>query len=252
MQILLSNLTYGQNYIDTIITKLNDKIICQINEINDQNIFYTYQKKTKKIDTYISLNNTVNYNWLSKNLPKSNIKDNSYPYDSTNAIKIQILVGEHLNYPVKKFASINLGPYYSQTNFVIGVTKGNHELFGGIEHTYKINDFDDEIKFWEIRPIGAIIGYTYFAPSKWKKINLILQLHFSIFKIIETDYHNRQGVTKNNYISIRNSGLIGMNYKLFEKIELFGSIGIVSERFFLIILGYNPCINLGLRYNLIK
>lgn len=175
-----------------------------------------------------------------------------YSYDTTKNIKFKILLYDQLNYPLKKFATIDLGPSISQTTFVIGFSKGNHEFFGGINYTKTIINYSEPPETSVIQPYGINFGYSYFCNSKWKKLHLILRIDYFINKIISDEWSRATGKSTKIYYSIRNSGLIGLNYKLIDRIEVFGSLGIVNDLFFLMILGYNPCINFGIRYNFTK
>jgi len=175
-----------------------------------------------------------------------------YSYDTIKNIKFKILVYDQLNYPIKKFATIDLGPSISQTTLALGISKGNHEFSGGINYTKTFVNYSEPPETIVIQPYGINFSYSYFCNSKWKKLHLILKIEYYLNKIISEDWSMATGKSSKIHYSIRNSGLIGLNYKLTDRIEAFGSIGIVNDLFFLMILGYNPCINFGIRYNFTK
>ncbi len=239
--ILLINIANGQKYIDQIITKSNDTIACRITLVNDQNIFYTYQKKKTKKYANISLQEVISYNWKSKDLKLQNQNEEKLiPYSLTNNWRIGLNYVQQINYPI------------SHSILGLNLNKRNHNIYMGPNYTRLFNNYfcDELVNDYEKNFIGINFGYRYIVDSKWEKTNLFLQLDFSIYKVKYSEYQGHFiGIIDKEKVIIENNGSIGVNYKISNKIEIFGGIGIGSPAgFFLMIEYFLPHSFIGIEY----
>lgn len=243
--IVVTGLVNAQNYIDQIITKSSDTIYCKITYVNDQNIFYTTQKRKTEKHSNIYVNDIISYNWKTENeKTKDNFAKNTIPYDSTSNWKTGIMAIQQINYPI------------SHSIIAFNLSKKNHNIYLGPNYTYLFNNYfgDELVNVYKNYSIGINTGYRYIIDSKWEKINLFLQIDFSIYKVEYKEYHGHgSGVVDIERLVIENNASIGVNYRISEKLELYGGLGIGStEYFFLMIEQFIPHSYFGLKYMINK
>ncbi len=239
--ILTTNLAFGQNLNDQIITNYSDTIYCKITLINDQNIFYTYQKKKTEKYANISLQEIISYNWKSKEIKLQNqYGEKLIPYSPTNKWRIGLDYVQQINYPI------------SHSILILNLNKRNHNIYMGPNYTRLFNNYfgDELINNYDKNSIGINFGYRYIVDSKWEKTNFFLQLDFSIYKVKYLEYQGHFIGTKDKEkVIIENNGSIGINYKMSNRIEIFGGIGIGSPAgFFLMIEDFLPHSFIGIEY----
>jgi hypothetical protein len=239
----LIELVNGQNFIDQIITKSSDTIFCKITLINDQNIFCMQQKRKTQQHAYVSLNDIISYNWRTENSEdKSNFVKISFPYDSTSKWRTGLIAVQQINYPI------------SHSILAFRLSKMNHGIHLGLNYTYIFkNHFGDEsVNSYKNNSPGVNVGYRYIIDSKWERTNLFLQLDFSIYKVEYKEYRGHgSGVVDVSNLIIENNGSIGLNYKISEKIDVFGGVGIGSTAyFFLMIEQFIPHSYVGIEYKI--
>jgi hypothetical protein len=239
--ILITGSVNGQNYIDQIESKSGDTIYCKITLINDQNIFYTQKKRTTEQHDYISLNEIISYDWKTENIKfKDNPANTTIPYDSTSNWETGILAVQQINYPI------------SHSILAFGLSKRNHRMHLGLHYTqiFKNHFGDESVNRYKNNSVGLNAGYRYIIDSKWERTNFFLQLDFSIYKVEYKAYRGHgTGVVDLEKLIVENNGSIGLNYKLSEKVELFGGLGMGSTAyFFLMIEQFIPHSFVGLEY----
>lgn len=239
--ILLTAFVNGQNHIDQIVTKSGDTIYCRITLINDQNIFYTQQKRKTDQQAYISLNEIISYDWKTENIEvNGNSANITIPYDSTSIWGSGIMVVQQINYPI------------SHAIVAFGLSKRNHRIHLGLNYTRIFESYfgDESVNSYKNNSGGVNAGYRYIIDSKWERTNFFLQLDFSIYKVEYKAYRGHStGVVDVEKVIVENNGSIGLNYKISEKVESFGGLGIGSTAyFFLMIERFIPHAYVGIAY----
>ncbi|MBT3210027.1 MAG: hypothetical protein HN704_09930 [Bacteroidetes bacterium] len=240
--IMISNLVSSQNIIDQILTKSGDTICCKITLINDQNIFYSYQKRKTEKHDYISHNEVLSCIWASKDeiTPENNDKK-IIPYYSTTYWRLGINAVQQFNYPIlHSVVALNL-------------SKMNHLIYFGPNFNILLNNyFGDEVVIAdsEKNSIGINFGYRYIVDSESKRMNFFMQLDFSIYEVKYKEWGGHgTGFKDTKNVIVENNGSIGLNYKISNSVELFGGIGLGStEYFFLMLEHLIPHSFVGLHY----
>ena len=213
----------GQAFIDQIIMKSGDTILCRITLVNDQNIFYTFKSKRSEKYNHVLLESVNNYIWASKN-NKDNLSPEKYlhPYDSINKWNFGIKLTQHFNYPI------------THTTPTLGIYKKNHNLFIGPEYTRLLDkSMGDTKDTYEQEYWGINIGYRYILNSSWKKTFLFLQTDLSIYKV-KYKVSQLGPVANPNHekIVVENTIGLGLNYNISQHFEIFGGIGFGSTNYF--------------------
>lgn len=162
--------------------------------------------------------------------------------DSTKTWQLGIKAVQQLNYPIShSIVSLNL-------------SKQNHNIYIGPNYTRLFSNYfgDELVNSYENNSMGLNVGYRYMIDSKWNRIKLFIQLDFSLYKVKYKTYQGHGiGVRDAEKIVIENNGGLGLNYKLSNKMELFGGLGIGStEVFFFMLDGFIPHSFIGLEYKL--
>jgi len=232
----------GQTFVDQIIMKSGDTIPCTITLVNDQNIFYKYEGNRSRKNNHVSLESVNLYNWTSKDIKYKPKPENSgYPYDSTNNWNFGIKLTQQVNYPI-----LHTSPTFS-------IYRKNHNLYIGPEYTNLLEEsFGDPADNYQHEYWGINIGYRYIFDSHWKKTNLFLQMDFSFYQLKYTEHQLGNPQETNNKRTIVENNLgIGVNYQLFEQIEIFGGVGFGSTNgFFLMVEQFIPHSFLGIEYKI--
>jgi len=238
----MSSLLSAQSYIDRIVTKSNDTIHCRITLINDQNIFYHTQKRKTEKQLFISLDAVAGYVWESKNqVNQENSDEVRIPYFSDDKWRFGVRAIQQFNYPIL------------HSVVALSLSKQNHSVFAGPNYTRLLyNYFGDSQSGWNYEPhtIGINIGYRYIVNSKWQRINCFLSLDFSIYEVTYSGWggHNVGSKTIKKLIVENNAG-IGLNYKLSDRLAIFGGAGIGSTgAFFLMVSHFIPHSYVGVQY----
>ncbi len=241
LPIFLASLISGQDYTDQIITKSSDTIICRITLVNDQNIFYYYQKRKIEKAAYISLTEVGTYNWLSKDQvygkPDQTLK---YPYKTNSDWHMSGMLTEEINYPI------------SHLIFAFYLNKRNHNIFVGANYTYLFkNNFGvDVVDDYEQHTIGGTVGYRYVFDSRWVRTHFFLQMDYSIYPVKYKYYAGHHGgIYDEKEVIFENNASIGWNYKIAPKLNIFGGIGLGSTAGFFLILDHaHPHVYVGMEF----
>lgn len=91
---------YAQSFNDTIFTKINDTILCQITMVNDHNIFFNFKKKKKIKSNYISREQVLSYESSNQKTLKI-IGRTEYPKCDTCSNYIVLNSGDTIFYGIK-------------------------------------------------------------------------------------------------------------------------------------------------------
>lgn len=240
--IFISFKSFCQNYIDQIILISGDTITCRITLVNDQNIFYLYEKEGKQKDNHILLQSVYEYSWLSENtnFQPTPMKE-QHPFDAINKWNFGIKLKQQFNYPI------------SHSSPAFSIYRKNHNLYIGPEYSYTLKEYfingieNHNQKFW-----GLNFGYRYIFDSHLRKTNLFVHMDFSIYQLKYTEHQLGYNRTTNHKTTIVENNIgLGVNYQLLEHVALFGGIGFGSTNgFFLMIDQFIPHSFIGIEYTL--
>ncbi len=136
----------------------------------------------------------------------------------------------------------------------INFRKGNSDLYLGPHFTYiseKRLKGEDEVNFSQ-NTYGLNFGYRYTLDTKNRKLNVFLQLDFSIYEAEKWYYTELySGVASNNEVVLENCISVGLSYLISKQTEIFTGYGMGStEGFFLLFEGMIPQIYFGVQFNL--
>lgn len=239
--ILTSGRLIGQTFVDQNILKYGDT--SPITLVNDQNVFFTNAINRSEKRKHVLLG-IFNDNWASKSIKyNSNLVKYLCSFDSTNNWNLGIKLTQQFNYPI------------GHTSPALCVYRKNHDFYIGPEYTNLLEkSIGDSFDKYQQEYWGINIGYRYIFDSPWKKTNLFLQMDFSIYQLIYSEYQlGYIHATEQKKTVVENNIGFGVNYKLFNHVEIFGGIGFGSTNGFFLMLDHCiPHLFLGIEYKIMK
>jgi hypothetical protein len=135
------------------------------------------------------------------------------------------------------------------------ISKKGHFLYAGLHYTHLLeNYFGDEVMgdLYDENTFGLNFGYKYLNQTKWKRLSVVLQLDFLVYRVHYKQWGGHvAGVQEKNPIILENNGGIGLNYVLSQKMSVSAGFGLSSPAgFFLLLDQVNPHSWIGLHYRL--
>lgn len=207
-------------------------------------MFFNNGKKSSEKQELVLIKNESTDNWVWIRL-KYNSKPVNYfsPVDSTHNWNFGIKLTQQVNYPI------------GHTSPALSIYRKNHNVNIGPEYTHLFKEsIGDALDIYQQDYWGINIGYRYIFDSPWRKTNLFLQMDFSIYQLIYSEYQlGYNNAAEQKITVVENNVGFGINYKLFNHVEIFGGIGFGSTNgFFLILDQVIPHSFFGIEYKIMK
>lgn len=137
----------------------------------------------------------------------------------------------------------------------VELAKQNHRIYAGPCYTLLLeNYFGDEILGgqYDKNAYGINFGYRYMSGTKWKRISVVLQTDFSIYRVRYQHWGGHgAGVQEKKPVIVENNGGIGLNYQISPNLAVSVGFGLGSPAgFFLMLDRVNPHSWLGFYYSI--
>lgn len=239
--LVIGSIGYCQTFSDSLFHTSGDTTICEITLVNDSNIFYSIKKKSKILNSYISLSEILRYNEIVNEIPIQNSQVN-FSFDTTRNWIIGLRYSLQSNYPL-----INNG-------FALSAYKNNHNIFVGVDYLYLNRSYlrGDSFDKWENQYLGLNLGYRYIPNSNNHYLNFYFLFSYVIFQGEYIEYQlGPPFETIHKKLIFMNTGGLGLNYKPNRNLVTSIGIGLSSTNYFFLMLDeafFNASISIEYRF----